>query len=272
MKTDYQVRLNDEDSEVLDIVEEAVSRLWTALPGVVTRFDKNKLIVDVQPTIQGRITNEDGEVHHVDLPILLDVPVVFPHAGGVSMTFPVASGDECLVVFASRCIDGWWQNGGVQPPFSSRKHDLSDGFAILGAWSQKTRIGSVSGECFELRSDDRQTFFSINPKNHDVKLVTSSNADVQVAGNATVNVGQKADITCPSITFNASEMVKFNTPLLDVSGLIKGGGGLSISGGSGASVDGSLTTTGDVTAAGISLDSHVHTGVQGGPDKTGGPQ
>ncbi|MFR4148362.1 MAG: phage baseplate assembly protein V, partial [Sutterella wadsworthensis] len=60
------------------------------------------------------------------------------------------------------------------------------------------------------------------------------------------------------------------TGTLTVMGLITGKGGLAISGGSGASVDGSLTTTGDVVAAGISLDTHTHPGDSGGT--TGTPQ
>lgn len=45
---------------------------------------------------------------------------------------------------------------------------------------------------------------------------------------------------------------------------ITGTGGLAISGGNGASVDGSMTTTGDVVAGGVSLQKHVHTGDSGG--------
>ena len=52
--------------------------------------------------------------------------------------------------------------------------------------------------------------------------------------------------------------------------LITGAGGLSISGGSGAAVDGDLKTTGDVKAGGISLTGHVHPGDSGGT--TGKPQ
>ena len=33
--------------------------------------------------------------------------MVFPGGGGFALTFPVAAGDECLVVFASRCIDDY---------------------------------------------------------------------------------------------------------------------------------------------------------------------
>ena len=42
-------------------------------------------------------------------------------------------------------------------------------------------------------------------------------------------------------------------------GKFTGTGGMAISGGDGATVDGNLTTTGDVEAGGISLQDHTHT-------------
>src|SRR5208283_486773 len=72
----------------------------------------------------------------VQIPLLVDVPVVMPRAGGFEITLPVTAGDECLVIFADLCIDAWWQNGGVQARMDKRRHDFSDGFAILGPWSQ----------------------------------------------------------------------------------------------------------------------------------------
>ena len=68
------------------------------------------------------------------------MPVVFPGGGGFALTFPVAAGDECLVVFASRCIDAWWQSGGVGEPMEPRMHDLSDGFALIGVRSQPAHV------------------------------------------------------------------------------------------------------------------------------------
>ena len=83
-------------------------------------------------------------------------------------------------------------------------------------------------------------------------------------------------IKCDTARVEASSSVTLDTPAtsctgtLTVTGLITGKGGLAISGGSGASVDGSLTTTGDVVAAGVSLDTHTHPGDSGGT--TGTPQ
>ena len=46
-------------------------------------------------------------------------------------------------------------------------------------------------------------------------------------------------------------------------GHITGKGGMAISGGSGATVDGKVATTGDVVAGGISLQNHTHTAPHG---------
>ena len=58
--------------------------LWTALPGIILSFDAAALTCEVQPAIQGKKRDEDGSITLVNLPILLDCPVVFPHAGGCS--------------------------------------------------------------------------------------------------------------------------------------------------------------------------------------------
>ena len=41
----------------------------------------------------------------VALPLLVDVPVVFPRGGGVTLTLPVVPAMSAFVVFADRCID-----------------------------------------------------------------------------------------------------------------------------------------------------------------------
>ena len=219
--------------------------LWTALPGIVQSFDASALTCVVQPAIQGRHVLEDGSVEVVGLPLLLDCPVVFPHGGGCSLTFPVKAGDECLVVFADRSIALWWQSGGVQPPAEPRMHDLSDGFVLPGPWSQVTKIGSVSTSAVELRTDDRGAYVSLNPSSHAVEVKTSGTLSAESSGAATLK--------CPTL--------KIDCPATTITGNVKIQGGLSCSGGSGSAT---ATFTGDVVADGISLKSHTHTGDSGG--------
>jgi hypothetical protein len=97
--------------------------IWTALPGIIQSFDPVAMTCVVQPSIQANpltapydaATLKRAWPNYPNLPLLVDCPVMFPGGGGCTLTFPVTAGDECLVVFASRCIDAWWQNGGVRP-------------------------------------------------------------------------------------------------------------------------------------------------------------
>ena len=128
--------------------------LRVSIPGIIQSFDPIEQTVTVQPAIKERIIGPDGDLQMVNLPLLLDVPIVIPRAGGVVLTMPIQAGDECLVIFADMCIDAWWSQGGVQVQAERRRHDLSDGFAILGTWSQPRRISDYSTTSTQLRTED----------------------------------------------------------------------------------------------------------------------
>src|SRR5690242_15965782 len=141
-----QQRYNDPEAMLRLAFEGLMAGVWTAMPGIIVDYDAVKLTATVQLAIQGVVsypdmkrpdgTKLDGKLHAIDIAPLPNVPVVFPRGGQATLTFPVAAGDECLVVFASRCIDGWWQDGGYKnKPLMPRMHNLSDGFAILGPFS-----------------------------------------------------------------------------------------------------------------------------------------
>lgn len=152
----------------------AQSKLWTSLPGIIQSFDDVAMTCVVQPAIQAFVTTDDGAQVLTTLPLLLDCPVQFPAGGGCTLTFPVAAGDECLVVFSSRCIDSWWQSGGIQAQAELRMHDLSDGFALLGFRSQPRVIGGISLQAAQLRSDDGAAVVEVNPTTHAINITTSS--------------------------------------------------------------------------------------------------
>lgn len=221
------------------------AEIWTALPGIVQSFDPVAMTVTVQPAVAGRVTDETGKTSSVNMPLLPDVPVVFPGGGGFTLTFPVASGDECLVVFASRCIDAWWQSGGIGEPMEPRMHDLSDGFALVGVRSQPHRLSpAVHTGNTQLRADDGSAYVEITP------------------GGAVTAVGPS------SVTVRSGGSITLDAPRIVIKGLLsmqsQSGGATT------ATLDGSLNATGDVTASNISLNSHTHPGDSGGT--TGGPQ
>ncbi len=149
---DRRERFNDLNTALLTALQGFQAGLWTAMPAIINSYDPVAQTITAQPTIMGRVQARDGSFSWVKMPLLVDVPVCFPGGGGFVMTFPIAQGDEALIVFTSRCIDAWWQLGGVQVQAEMRMHDLSDGFAIVGPRSQPKRIENVSTTSAQLRN------------------------------------------------------------------------------------------------------------------------
>lgn len=228
--------VNDPELAMRIILDGRQSKIWTAIPGIIDSVDFSDLTCSVQPTIQGVAENEDGSKTLVDLPLLIKVPLVFPKGGGFSITFPVAEGDEVLVVFSSRCIDAWWQSGGINRPMEARMHDLSDGFAIPGPYSVPNVIDSVSSSSLQIRNDAGTSYIEIDETGK-IKLLSATTIDVVA-------------------------------PTINLSGTINIAGTLAVTGG--ISATGSISAT-NVTAGVVSLLTHVHSGVTTGGGTSGPP-
>lgn len=72
----------------------------------------------------------------VAYPLLTDCPVVVPMGGQGYMTFPIAAGDPCLILFNDRDLDRWFTTGNVVAPNSARAHSLSDAIVFVGIRSK----------------------------------------------------------------------------------------------------------------------------------------
>jgi len=220
--------------------------VWTALPGIITKFDPDKLTCEVQPAIKALILDEKGVKNWVKMPLLVDCPVVFPSGGGFTLTFPLKNGDECLVMFASRCIDSWWQSGGVQVQAELRMHDLSDGFVLPGPRSVPKVPGAVSTTSVQLRNDAGDAYVSIDP---DGQMDVVSPVNCNLSG-ANVNV-------------NASGTILLNAPDIQLVGNVAITGTLDVSGKVQSPVDAEFDS--------IKISHHHHSGVQNGPSNSGPP-
>ena len=184
----------------------------------------------------------DGSRTLAEYPLLLNVPVIFPSGGGFTLTFPIADGDECVVLFNTQ-IDNWLAQGAGQPPTVGRVHDLSDGIAIVGIRNNTRALSGVSTSTAQLRSDDGTTY-------------------VEVAAGGIVNVVAPTSITftTPLATFTGNVVID-KTLNVDNTG----------SSSTPCNITGAIIATGDITGNSISLDSHVHSGVQTGGGDTGPP-
>ena len=213
------------------------TEIQTSMPAIIQSFDPVKRTCTAQPTIRYQMTMFDNTKKWVTLPIIVDIPVIFPSGGGFTLTFPVKNGDECLLIFASRCIDAWWYSSGVQNQDDIRFHDYSDGFALVGVNSRPKVIPNISTNTVQLRSDDGDAY-------------------VELASGHVVNVVAPGgfNVIAPTISLQASTSVELKTPNTNITGNISGTG-----------VDGTNATfTGEGTFNGHTVGHHTHSDPQGG--------
>lgn len=67
------------------------------------------------------------------------------------ITFPIAKGDDCVLLFSDREIESWFINGDAQPVNYQRMHDLTDAFAIFGIRSLPKMI-EIAQDCLHLNN------------------------------------------------------------------------------------------------------------------------
>lgn len=153
---------------LLQILEQQKREVMKAINcvriGVIQSFDASKQTVTVK-IAQKQVTSiqPDGTKTLADYPLLLVVPVVFPSGGGFTMTFPIAAGDECVVLFNDRELDNWLLSGAGFAPTTGRIHDLADGIAVVGLHSNPRALAGVSTTAAQIRSTDGQTLVELSP-------------------------------------------------------------------------------------------------------------
>lgn len=113
-------------------LESKSTELRVALPARVERYDASKQLIDAHPLIKDEYFDWEDERHTHSLPVVTNIPVVFPGAGGFRLTFPVQVGDTVLLVFSDRSLDRWLDSGGDVDPVDNRQHSLADAIAIPG--------------------------------------------------------------------------------------------------------------------------------------------
>ncbi len=167
-------------AEVLALKREIFSSLHCAMPGMVESFDAATQTASVRPALKHS---------SVSLPVIPDVPVYFPGGAASGITWPVADGDECLLVFADFDIDRWFESGEAQEAASDRTHDLPDAFAFVGFRSRGKALDDFP---------ENPRFFdgSVPVHNHDDRYYTETEIDTKLSGKSDTGHAHAAgDIT-----------------------------------------------------------------------------
>lgn len=189
--------------------------LRCASPGIIRSFNPDEQTVTVQLAIRERI-KIDGIETDETIPLLVDVPIVLPMAGGFYLSMPIQPGDECLVVFGDTCFDAWHQSGGVQNQMSLRRHDLSDGFAIIGVNSQPNVIPGYQTNATQLRNDAGTNYFRLSET--EIEMVFGPSYIKIDSDGITVNTPGFIKSTSTPITVDATD-ITVTASTIDVTGV-----------------------------------------------------
>lgn len=100
-------------------------------------------------------TTGNNEPQLVDYPLVIDGPLIMLGGGNSALTFPVAVGDECLVLFNDRDIDNWFSSGGENAQNATgRLHSFADGFILVGVRSLPNVLVGYNADEAEFRTKD----------------------------------------------------------------------------------------------------------------------
>lgn len=170
-----------------DVLKTAIERglldVHTALPGKVVSFNPVKNTVSVEPMINQIMEDSSQQ----EITTLADVPVQFQRGGGFVLTFPIAQGDEGLIVFNERCIDGWWATGQKSIPLDFRMHDYSDAVFIPGISSVPKAIPNIFMQGAALRTEDDSTYIRLTNGKIFIKGDIEHEGNREQTGNSLTN-------------------------------------------------------------------------------------
>jgi hypothetical protein len=149
----------------------AVANLFAVRIGKIKSFDSSTGIAEVQPLLKETFEGESGDVT-ASMPPISGVPVFCLGGGDFADTYPVAVGDECLLLVCDRSIDLWNKRGGEVDPADLRRHNISDAIALVGLrseprknteWDSARRvIGKIGGPRAAFTGTDIQLGVSHN--------------------------------------------------------------------------------------------------------------
>lgn len=271
---DPRERWNDHEESLRTAIDRKMGTVWTMLPVLVTE-DSEGHICSTKSAIKGE-GEAQGKPKAVEMTPLGDTtPVHFVGGGGFTITHPVKKDDEGLMIFSSRALDGWHQDGDVQEQIIPRRHHLSDGIFIPGLRSDPRKFGGngngvggraqktkkPSTDTLQIRTDSGDYYIELTDK--DVNIVCT-NMTVKAEEKVTINckdmevtAENNIKIQCSNMEIKA-DRVKIDCPRVEMTGDLE--------------VRGTIKAQGEVIGRNIRLSSHVHTGVQGGMAVSGPPK
>lgn len=121
----------------------ALLDLHTALPGIVKSYNPSTGSCDVLPAVKRALPREDGSTAFESLPVIPNVRVCWPGAGGFELHLPLANGDTVWLMFAEADIQKWESTGQESPPGWLERHGLGSLVAYPFSRTPKATTGGA---------------------------------------------------------------------------------------------------------------------------------
>lgn len=124
--------------------------------------------VTVAVNYQRTVLNTDGSQVPLSYPLIADAPVISLCGGSAALTFPIAIGDQALILFNDRDMDNWMKGATDGQVNSPRLHSFSDAIAIVGLNSMN------SVDAVRALLTDGTVKLGINPDNSKVTFTNGT--------------------------------------------------------------------------------------------------
>lgn len=162
--------------------------IHTALPAQVEKYDLNTRRASVKPLVKLRMARGAS----VSIPVVDNVPVVFPGSAQALIHFPLSKGDGVLLVFSESALGNFLAGNGEEVSAENEsRFQLTDAIAIPGLWAkaplagedaltiqyQKTTV-RLKGDSVEIEASGGLTFEG------DLKVKGKIEAEGEVTANA----------------------------------------------------------------------------------------
>lgn len=150
----------------------------------VTRFDFEKMVVDVQPLAK-HLQNGKYESQ----PPILSVPVVCTRSGGFIFRPWIAVGDVGVVLYLDHDSDSTVTGGKEAVPSTERNHSTSDAVYLGGIVSGNFVVDGVPAESLVLAKEDGSVYLAVMSDgisirgNVEIDGSITARGDVEITGN-----------------------------------------------------------------------------------------
>jgi len=155
-------------------VTAGIAAIHVSMPASVEEYDGERQSISARPLIQRGYVDEAGHRQVEELPIITDVPIVFPGSGGFRVTFPVAKGDTVLLLFSESSLDKWLHGGGLVDPEDDRRNCLTDAIAIPGLRSFNRALKNAPSDAMSAGYDEGAT---VSLHKDEIRIGSPSAAD-----------------------------------------------------------------------------------------------